>query len=143
MKATGLVLEDNTDVVDAPSGGKVLKTFMKGDILEVTGETGNFYEVSVGGQTGFVDHSRVDLPASPFARHRPTGPYRGISKNLRPLFKKAGWKKGNRRGLPRPGARVQRVTAWKATGAYQARRHRSALVKRSLGPGQGFVELRA
>jgi hypothetical protein len=144
LKGNGLVLEDNTDVVDATSGGKVLKTFMKDDPIEVTGETDNFYEVDVGGQTGFVDHSRVDLPASPFAKHRPTGSYRGIitrakttltaadgerfyhidttfgtnliklardkkplpspgfagdggwmSKHLRALFKKAGWKKGD------------------------------------------------
>ena len=144
LEATGVVLYDNTDAVDATSGGKVLATFKKDDILKVTGETGNFYEVSVGGKTGFVDHSRVDLPASPFARHRPTGPYQGIirrarttltagdgerfyhldttfgtnllrfandtskrlprgfagdggwmSRTLRPLFKKAGWKKGD------------------------------------------------
>ena len=144
LKATGLVLYDNTDIVDATSGGKVLATFKKGDTLEVTGETDNFYNVSVGGQPGFVDHSRVDLPASPHAKHRPTGPYQGIisrakttlttgdgerfyhldstfgfnllkhandtskrlppgfagdtgwlTKTLRPLFKKVGWKKGD------------------------------------------------
>lgn len=144
LKATGLVLYDNTDIVDATSGGKVLATVKKDDILEVTGETDNFYDVSVGGTPGFVDHSRVDLPASPFAKHRPVGVHQGIirrakttlttgdgerfyhldstfgtdlvkyardsgktlppgfagdggwlSKTLRPLFKKVGWKKGD------------------------------------------------
>jgi hypothetical protein len=144
LKATGLVLYDNTDVVDATSGGKVLATLNKDDVIEVTGETDNFYNVSVGGQAGFVDHSRVDLPASPFAKHRPVGVHQGIisrakttlttgdgerfyhldstfgfnlvryardsgkalpsgfagdggwlTKTLRPLFKKVGWKKGD------------------------------------------------
>jgi hypothetical protein len=143
LKATGLVLYDGTELVDATSGGNVLSTLKKDQVVEVTEETGNYYKVSVGGKDGFVDHSRVDLPASPYAKHRPVGVHQGIinrakatlttgdgerfyhldstfgfnllrfardgkslpagfagdggwlTRNLRPLFKAVGWKKGD------------------------------------------------
>ena len=83
MDATGVVLYDNTDIVDATSGGKVLATKKKGDVLKVTGETGNFYNVEVGGKAGFVEASRVDLPASSEAKYRPSGAYQGIIKRAK------------------------------------------------------------
>lgn len=83
LKATAVVLDDNTDLLDAPSGKNVVATLNKGDVVEVTGEDGNFYGVSANGKAGFVDHRRLDLPASPSAKHRPDSTYQGIVQRAR------------------------------------------------------------
>jgi hypothetical protein len=100
LQADGVVLYDDTEVFKAPARNYkdgVLSKLAKDTRVEVTGEVGDFYQVTAGATSGFVLRRKVDLPAALDEKYRPE-PNRRIVPPAAPqpantpVTPPAGWK---------------------------------------------------